>query len=175
MEAINQIKDIEAEQALPSYLARNLRHLRRLRQMSQEELASSVGLNRGNIASYENGTAEPKICNLLKISELFQVSVIDLTQRDLSQEDVLLLAAENYTRAHGNEPQLMQQFVDRAHEIEAFLRSLETCYQFKTRSMTDVSRETQFVMTYYDQLHEVCQNLLREHQELIDFVRCRVR
>ncbi len=175
MEAINQVKVAEAEQALPSYLARNLRHLRRLRQMSQEELALNVGLNRGNIASYENGTAEPKICNLLKISELFKVSVIDLTQKDLSREDVMQAASENYTRVHGNEPELIQQFVDRAKEIEAFLCSLETCYQFETRSMTDVNRETQFVMTYYDQLHEVCQNMLREHQELIDFVRCRIR
>ena len=49
----------------------NIRYLRKKMNLSQEELANAIGLNRGNIASYESGTAEPKIANLVKMSKLF--------------------------------------------------------------------------------------------------------
>lgn len=55
-----------------TFLALNLRLLRKKFQWSQEEFANRVGLNRGNIASYENGATEPKIYSLLKMSELFK-------------------------------------------------------------------------------------------------------
>ena len=57
----------------PNLLPRNIKSLRRKLRFSQEELAQKLGLNRGNIASYENGSAEPKICNLLKFASLFRV------------------------------------------------------------------------------------------------------
>ena len=54
-------------------LKSNIRFLRRKMNLSQEELATMIGLNRGNIASYESGTAEPRIANLVKMSKLFSV------------------------------------------------------------------------------------------------------
>ena len=68
-----------------TFLALNLRLLRKKFQWSQEEFANRVGLNRGNIASYENGSTEPKIYSLLKMSELFQVSIKELVFEDLSK------------------------------------------------------------------------------------------
>ena len=79
MEALNGI--------VSSMLPQNIRYLRKRQELSQEELATQVGLNRGNIASYENGTAEPKICNLLKIAHLFGISIADLTQKELIREE----------------------------------------------------------------------------------------
>ena len=67
------------------YLANNIRNLRKRNSWSQEELAGKVGLNRGNIASYEKGTAEPKICNLVKIARCFGVSILELTGFDMTQ------------------------------------------------------------------------------------------
>jgi transcriptional regulator with XRE-family HTH domain len=66
-----------------NFLPQNLRNLRKRMNLSQEQFAKRIGLNRGNIASYEKGTAEPKICNLLKMANLFGVSILDLTARDL--------------------------------------------------------------------------------------------
>ena len=54
------------------YLSGNIRFLRKQKELSQEELAVHIGLNRGNIASYEKGTAEPKFCNLVPMADFFQ-------------------------------------------------------------------------------------------------------
>lgn len=173
MEATQQRKEVK--EVLPSYLAQNLRCLRKSRQYSQEEMAQLVGLNRGNSASYENGTAEPKICNLLKISNLFGVTILDLTQRDLSDVDELRSARDTFARLSQGERTLLEQFEERSAEIADFLESIQNCYQFKTKDFEDLPRETKLVMHYYDQLHDVSQTLLRQHQALIDFVRCKCK
>jgi len=66
------------------YLDKNLRYLRRNRNMSQEEFAQQVGLNRGNIASYEKGAAEPQLENLIRIVRFLGVDAIDFVERDLT-------------------------------------------------------------------------------------------
>lgn len=68
-----------------SYIAQNLRYLRKLAELSQQALAKKVGLNRGNIASYEKGAAEPSTKNLLKIVRFFNIDVIDFVEKDISQ------------------------------------------------------------------------------------------
>ena len=67
-----------------TYIAKNLRYLRKLAELSQQGFASKVGLNRGNIASYEKGAAEPNTQNLLKIVRYFHIDLIDFVEKDLS-------------------------------------------------------------------------------------------
>ncbi len=66
-----------------SFIPQNLRYLRKLAELSQQALAKKVGLNRGNIASYEKGAAEPNTKNLLKIVRFFNIDVIDFVEKDL--------------------------------------------------------------------------------------------
>lgn len=68
-----------------SFIPQNLRYLRKLAELSQQALAEKVGLNRGNIASYEKGVAEPNTKNLLKIVRFFNIDVIDFVEKDLAQ------------------------------------------------------------------------------------------
>ncbi len=68
-----------------SYIYSNLRFLRKGLGLSQQELATKVGLNRGNIASYEKGSAEPGSGKLIRIVRFFQVDLIDFIERDLSE------------------------------------------------------------------------------------------
>ena len=59
------------EAELPNFIASNLKVLRKSTGWSQTELAECVGLNRGNIASYESGCAEPSINgggNLIRVA-----------------------------------------------------------------------------------------------------------
>lgn len=67
-------------------LANNLRFLRLREGLSQQALADSINLKRGNIASYEKGIAEPSIEKLLRISKRFKIDVDQLIQTDLAQE-----------------------------------------------------------------------------------------
>lgn len=66
-----------------SYFPKNLKYLRKTAHLSQEQLATEIGLNRGNIASYEKGSALPSIKKMIEISRLFNVDLIDLYEKKL--------------------------------------------------------------------------------------------
>jgi len=65
--------------------ARNLRFIRKLRGISQQILAESVGLKRNQIASYESGMAEPKPEACLALARYFDISPVSLFLEDLSE------------------------------------------------------------------------------------------
>ena len=167
--------DITTQTATKIFLPHNIRCLRKKRSLSQEELANKVGLNRGNIASYEKGTAEPKICNLLKLSHLFGVSIIDLTQKDLRDEDTLNVASNNYQKVSHGERELLRQFAIRAEECQKVIHGLYTCHQFKLNSLSDLPKDMQVMMANFDQLFDAAQALLNNHKALIDFIKCRMK
>ena len=136
--------DVVKQDTSKIFLQQNIRLLRKNLKLSQEELASRVGLNRGNIASYENGSAEPKICNLLKIANLFGISIIDITQKDLSNKDTLDEASSSYQNLTSNELELIEQFLRRAEELEKVFQSIHTCFLFKAKSMEEELRNSNF-------------------------------
>lgn len=155
------------------FLHQNIRCLRKKLNLSQEELANRIGLNRGNIASYENGTAEPRICNLLKLSNLFGITIMDLTQRDLRDEKAFNSAVQNFQQLSEGERDLIHQFLIKAEEIEAVFRGLYTCCRFKANGLGEVPKDTQILLSNFEQLYEAAQTLLFEHKALIDFIKCR--
>lgn len=59
---------------LPTYFGKNLKLLRKLKGVSQQELAKNVGLSRNNIASYESGTVEPNAKSFLKIALYLEIN-----------------------------------------------------------------------------------------------------
>jgi transcriptional regulator with XRE-family HTH domain len=174
---VEMVEDKQAVMAgeTENYLSKNLRLLRRGLGFSQEELAGRIGLNRGNIASYENGTAEPKLCNLLKFSDLFKVSIIDLTQHDLSNAEKQSTAIERFENLSNGERQLVEQFREKLIELDSFVTSIHHCFQYKSKSLEKIPREARIMMSYYEQLHDTFHALLRQHQSLIDFVSCKLK
>ena len=154
-----------------TFLATNLRLLRKDLNYSQEELAGKVGLNRGNIASYENGSAEPRICNLIKLATLFRVSIIDLTQRDLRKIKARSAhKLQDLSAIVDGDRQRMDEFVRKAEEIETVFKSLHNCCRFKTKTLGEVPRDMQILLMNFEQLHEAAQSLLCEHKALLDYI-----
>lgn len=60
----------------------NLVSLRKMNQMSQEELAEKIGVSRQTISKYETGEALPDIEKCKVLAELFNVSMDDLVNYD---------------------------------------------------------------------------------------------
>lgn len=147
------------------YLPSNIRCLRQRMKWSQEELALQIGLNRGNIASYENGTAEPKICNLLKLSRLFGVSIIALTQEDLSKKEIV-------TTHHNSDSNLpsLSNIQKEASQLSEVMKSLHTCCIYKKATLHEISKDAQIIMMHFEQLYEASQHLLEKHLQLIHFL-----
>lgn len=162
--------DAVKEDMNPIFLSENIRLLRKQKNWSQEELAGKVGLNRGNIASYEKGTAEPKICNLLKFSQLFGVSIIDLTKRDLRAQ-----AEKSGKTAFVVNNSLMREaftkldeLSSQAEELKVVINSIYTCHCHKRNKYDEMPRDVQMLVGNFEHLHEVTVQLLKQHKELLD-------
>lgn len=155
------------EEPDPIFLSANIRLLRKQLNLSQEELAGRVGLNRGNIASYEKGTAEPKICNLLKFARVFKVSILDLTRRDLRQ-DTLINKEEELPKI--KVPDNFDEHVKQVEEIRTVVNSLYNCHQFQIKKQEDPTKELRTCATHFDQLHDLTQALLQKHEQLLKYI-----
>lgn len=148
------------------FLSDNIRCLRKRMKISQEELANLVGLNRGNIASYEKGTAEPKICNLLKLAHVFQVSILDLTKRNLKEE--VPTAASVLT---SEEQHLLNRFHLQAQELQHVVDGINSCHCYKKKTLSNSTDSHHLaLMANFEQLHEVTRAMLKSHRELLNFI-----
>ena len=66
-------------------IAKNIRHLRKLRAITQEQLAEDLEISRSRVGSYEEGRSEPPIDMLIRLSEYFKVPIDILVKNDLSR------------------------------------------------------------------------------------------
>lgn len=65
-----------------TFLAANMRWMRRRLGWTQEELAERLGVGRSVVGSYEEGRAEPRYAVLLALTRLFDCTTEDLLQAD---------------------------------------------------------------------------------------------
>lgn len=69
-------------------LAKNIRYLRRKKNLSQDQIAEQLGYKSyTTIQKWEMGTSEPPISKLRALSELLGVDINDLASKDLTIED----------------------------------------------------------------------------------------
>lgn len=62
----------------------NIRHLRKLKGLTQEQFANEVNITRSRVSSYEEGRSEPSIAFLITISDYFKLPIDVLVKNDLS-------------------------------------------------------------------------------------------
>lgn len=157
------------------HLPSNIRCLRKSSGYSQEDLAKQVGLNRGNIASYENGTAEPKICSLMKIAALYNISMVDLVLRDLRDENNYRLAMTSFKQRSNRDKSVIDEQHTFSKEIEKVIESLHNSHLFQIKLMDESTpREVKAMAHKFEELYSVSQQLLKHHYQLLAFVQCRI-
>ena len=78
----------------------NIKFLRKKFGYTQETFAEAVGIKRSLVGAYEEGRADPRLNNLIKMSEIFNVSVDTLITRDVSaiSEEELYIINTNEAR-----------------------------------------------------------------------------
>ncbi|WP_026952263.1 helix-turn-helix domain-containing protein [Algoriphagus mannitolivorans] len=69
-----------------SYLASNLRFLRKQKGITQNDLADQLDVQRTMISAYEDGRSEPKLATLQKICELLEVGIEELIEHDIEMK-----------------------------------------------------------------------------------------
>ena len=65
-------------------ITKNIRHLRKLRGLTQEQLSEELGTTRSKIGSYEEGRSEPPIQMLINFSAYFKLPIDVLVKNDLT-------------------------------------------------------------------------------------------
>lgn len=160
---------------LPNFISSNIRLLRHQSGWSQTELAEQVNLNRGNIASYESGNAEPSICKLLRISNLFNVTTRDITRRDLSDPAELALARSAHSAELAGQKQRFDQYEQRKLELEQLIGSSHLLFEHKRGMLERPCKEAELFAGHYQQLYDLTQQLLQEHAGLLGEVGCQRR
>ena len=68
-------------------MTNNIRKLRQLKGLTQQELADKLGLSKFNISDYEIGRTEPDIQTLKKFADFFEVS-IDYILKNSNSKDI---------------------------------------------------------------------------------------
>ena len=58
--------------------AENLRMLRRLKRLTQQQLATIVGVDQRTVSAWETGKCEPSFAALAKLCEIFEESFDDI-------------------------------------------------------------------------------------------------
>jgi transcriptional regulator with XRE-family HTH domain len=66
--------------------AQNLKQVRLIRNMTQQELASILNVSRATIAGYETKNKQPDYDKLLQIADIFEISTDYLLGRELQSE-----------------------------------------------------------------------------------------
>lgn len=93
-------------------LERRLRKLREKKKLSQEVVATRIGVTKSTISSYETGTISPTLENLTKLAGVYGVTTDYLLGRDNRrvivldgltpcQQDALEAAVETIVKAFG--------------------------------------------------------------------------
>ncbi len=163
------MKEIETQ--LQNYLPSNLRFLRKQFHLSQELFAERIGLNRGNIASYENGTCQPKICNLKNISHFFQVTIGDLTGIDLRKFGAYENAISNYNKKSVWETEVLDTYLSKAAETDRLLESLKTAFSITASKMDELPSDIQFLILNYEQMYKASKKIVATHRDLLEYLR----
>ena len=70
-------------------IGKNIKKIRNVKGLSQQSFADIFDLTRGNISSYEESRAEPKIEAIVKIANYFGIPLSDFIEKDLSVNELL--------------------------------------------------------------------------------------
>ncbi len=63
-------------------IGKNIRYLRKQKKMNQRALAAQLNIRRQTVSSYELGKSIPDIFTLIRIADIFQVSLDELAGRE---------------------------------------------------------------------------------------------
>lgn len=152
-----------------SLVGKNIRFLRKQMNLSQEALAERVGLNRGNISSYEKGSAEPRLDKLAEISRFFHVPVLFMIERDMESDggmQVTDILKQGAASQHDLEI-LVKKLSHKTEEIEQIVKGFAEYHKMKMAGIKDPDPNLRRLAVDFEELLEVNVVLLEQHKTLL--------
>ncbi len=164
------------------YFAKNLKYLRRQKGLSQQELAAGLGLNRGNIASYEKQSAEPSMANLNRIGKFFKIELSELIEKDLSEKSKMIssLAAgqeeDKYVEKAAEEilfeslednQEKIEKFRRRSDEMARILDGFRQFHKFRMENAGGLSDDVKKLALDYEKLLDVLEDVMVTNRHMM--------
>ena len=72
-------------------IGQNIKYLRNKNKLSQQELADKLSVPRSSLSDYERGHTQVSIENLIKLSDIFDVTIDELLKSNLSHRDLEII------------------------------------------------------------------------------------
>jgi transcriptional regulator with XRE-family HTH domain len=85
----------------------NIRFLRKKRGWTQEMFSKKIGIKRSLVGAYEEGRSDPRLNNLLKICDTFNISLDNILKKDVS-----ILSEKNYKKNENQGVKVLSITVD---------------------------------------------------------------
>jgi len=159
-----------------NYLATNIQYLRKQKNLSQQKLAERLNLSRSNIASYENGKAEPRTDNLAEMARFFDVNLLQFIEVDLREVpwDQMLNAEQrirdNITAALSDHGDTLENFKRKSEELKKILEGFRQFYHFRMKSYDEIPKELQALSQDFENLLSVMDSLQESNEEMLSYL-----
>jgi transcriptional regulator with XRE-family HTH domain len=101
------------------FFAANIKFLRKRKNRSQDDVANMLDLKRTSLSGYENGSVEPNIDTLLKLSSYYKVPVDILLRKDLTnmkESELSTMERSNNVDLTGSKLRILATTVDSENE-----------------------------------------------------------
>jgi len=89
----------------------NIRFLRKKKGWTQEKFSKKIGIKRSLVGAYEEGRSDPRLNNLLKMCEVFQISLDNILKNDVSK-----LLESQYLKSDSQDVKVLSITVDKLGE-----------------------------------------------------------
>lgn len=73
---------------MAKYFNKNLKYIRSLRGMSQQELADKLNIDRSTISRWENEDMDATVDNAIQVATILNIPVPDFLGKDLSNQEI---------------------------------------------------------------------------------------
>jgi transcriptional regulator with XRE-family HTH domain len=170
-------------------ISKNIKYLRTEKGLSQTAMAESVGLKRGNIASYEKQIAQPSIENLVKIADYFGVDIHQIVNDDLQYTSKNIIEEKstfkileesfplkglrdrvNALKGNHNADEKIKKLKDQNKDIHKMVEGFRAFHKMRMNSNENVEELNKKLSADYENLMEILQTVLKSNTELVKIV-----
>lgn len=100
-----------------SFIGKNIKKIRAVKKMSQQDFAQLFNLARPSVGAYEEGRAEPKIDTVIQIANYFELSIDTLLIKELTVNELVKFdifkeefqRSDNYKAQQQNKDEIREQ------------------------------------------------------------------
>ncbi len=140
-------------------------------------LGEHLNLSRSNIASYENGKAEPRAIKLAEIAGFFNISLYQLIVTDLrklSPEQILPANAnihEDIFSILEERKEALEIFEKKSGNLKKIVEGFSAFHQLKMNSIKDSPDALKSIGSDFESLLNVMDNLIESNEELVTYLK----